>query len=145
MNERFSFDVFLSYSPGDRALVRPLAERLRKSGLRVWFDEWVITRGDDVLAKTEDGLQRSRVLVFCMSASAFASEWPALERQTFRFRDPLNKERRFIPLRMDDAKPKGSLAQFAYIDWRKKDRRDNQFAQLVEACSAAEPEQVEDR
>jgi hypothetical protein len=26
-----------------------------------------------------------------------------LEAGTFRFRDPLNKERRFIPLRLDDS------------------------------------------
>jgi len=28
---------------------------------------------------------------------------PLLEFGTFRFRDPLNKERRFLPLRLDDA------------------------------------------
>jgi hypothetical protein len=35
-----------------------------------------------------------------------------LEAGTFRFRDPLNQERRFIPLRLDDAPINGSLAQF---------------------------------
>ena len=34
------------------------------------------------------------------------------------FRNPLNKERRFIPLRLDDAPIKGSLARFLYINWR---------------------------
>jgi hypothetical protein len=47
-----------------------------------------------------------------MSANAFGSDWAQLEAGTFRFRDPLNKERRFIPLRLDDAPIKGSLAQF---------------------------------
>ena len=40
------------------------------------------------------------------------SAWAQLEAGTFRFRDPLNRERRFIPLRLDDAPFKGSLAQF---------------------------------
>jgi hypothetical protein len=31
------------------------------------------------------------------------SDWAQLEAGTFRFRDPLNKEGRFIPLRLDDA------------------------------------------
>jgi len=35
---------------------------------------------------------------------------------------PLNQERRFIPLRLDDAPVKGSLAQFHYINWRPQDR-----------------------
>jgi hypothetical protein len=43
------------------------------------------------------------VLVLCMPAQAFGSDWATLESQTFRFRDPLNKERRFIPLRLDAA------------------------------------------
>jgi len=30
---------------------------------------------------------------------------------------PLNRERRFLPLRLDDAPIKGSLAQFLYINW----------------------------
>jgi hypothetical protein len=38
------------------------------------------------------------VLVLCMSTNAFGSDWAQLEYQTFRFRGPLNKERRFVPL-----------------------------------------------
>ena len=38
----------------------------------------------------------------CLSAHAFGSDWTQLESGTFRFRDPLNKERRFLPLRLDD-------------------------------------------
>src|SRR5215831_10018891 len=133
MNEQFSFDVFLSYSSKDKAVVRRLAERLRQSGLKVWFDEWQIRPGDSIPARIEDGLESSYVLVLCLSANAFAADWPTLESQTFRFRDPLNKDRRFIPLRLDDAPPKGSLAQFAYIDWR-PEAQESQFAQLLAAC-----------
>ena len=31
------------------------------------------------------------------------SDWAQWESGTFRFRNPLNKERRFLPLRLDDA------------------------------------------
>ena len=93
----FQYDVFLSHSPKDKAVVRPLAERLRQDGLRVWFDEWILKPGDSIPAKTDEGLECSRVLVLCMSANAFGSNWAQLEAGTFRFRDPLNKERRFIP------------------------------------------------
>jgi len=72
-----------------------LAERLKADGVKVWFDEWDIKPGDSIPAKIEDGLEKSRVLVLCMSANAFGSDWAQLESGTFRFRDPLNKERRF--------------------------------------------------
>jgi hypothetical protein len=117
MPDEFQYDVFLSHSAKDKAVVRPLAERLRKDGLKVWFDEWVLRPGDSIPAKIEAGLEHSRVLVLCMSANAFGSDWAQLEAGTFRFRDPLSQDRRFIPLRLDDAPIRGSLAQFLYVNW----------------------------
>jgi hypothetical protein len=133
MPNEFQYDVFLSHSGKDKAVVRPLAERLRKDGLKMWFDEWVLKPGDSIPAKIEEGLEQSRVLALCMSANAFGSDWAQLEAGTFRFRDPLNKERRFIPLRLDDAPIKGSLAQFLYINWR-PEVREQEYAKLLEAC-----------
>lgn len=115
MANNFKYDVFFSYSSQDKAVVLTLTERLRADGLRVWFDNWEIRAGDSIPAKIEAGLEQSRVLVLCMSANAFGSEWAQLESYTFRYRDPLNTERRFIPLRLDAAPIKGSLAQFQYI------------------------------
>ena len=103
----FACDVFLSYSSKDREAVRAIVERLRSDGLKVWFDEWVIKPGDNIPAKIEEGIENSRVLVLCMSANAFGSYWARLESQTFRFRDPLNKDRRFVPVRLDDAEIRG--------------------------------------
>src|SRR5215475_707205 len=101
MPDTFTYDVFLSHSSKDKPIVRDLAERLRKDGLRVWFDEWEIRPGDSIPSKIEEGLEHSRVLLLCMSANAFGSDWAQLESYTFRFRDPLNKDLRFIPLRLD--------------------------------------------
>jgi hypothetical protein len=116
-DETFPYDVFLSHSAKDKAVVRPLAERLRQDGLKVWFDEWVLKPGDRIPAKIEEGLERSRVLPLahrmgegarragegCMSANAFGSDGAQLGAGTFRFRALLNQERRFISLRLDDA------------------------------------------
>ena len=116
--ETFPYDVFLSHSAKDNPVVRDVVQRLRKDGVKVWFDEWEIRPGDSIeetqskTAKIEEGLERSRVPVPCMSANAFGSDWAQVESGTFRFRDPLNKERRFLSLRLDDAPIKGSLAQF---------------------------------
>jgi small GTP-binding protein len=133
MPETFQYDVFLSHSSKDKDIVRPLAERLRQDGLRVWFDEFVLKPGDNLPQKIDDGLEESRVLVLCMSANAFGSEWTQLESGTFRFRDPLNKERRFIPLRLDEVPIKDSLAQFLHINWSPEDRPD-EYRKLFEAC-----------
>ena len=44
----FAHNVFLSHSAKDKAVVRPLAERLRADGMKVWFDEWVLKPGDSI-------------------------------------------------------------------------------------------------
>ena len=129
----FIYDAFLSHSSKDKAVVREIAIRLREAGLRLWFDEWVLKPGDNIPAMIEQGLEYSRVLVLCMSANAFGSDWARLEANTFRFRDPLNKERRFIPVRFDDAPIRGSLAQFVYVSWI-PEAREREFPKLVEAC-----------
>ena len=91
MSTDFEYGVFLSHISKDKAVVRPLAERLRKDGLKVWFDEWVLKPGDSIPAKIEQGLEHSRVLVLCMSANAFGSDWAQLEAGTYGFRYPLNQ------------------------------------------------------
>ncbi len=144
MTETFNYDVFISHSDKDKAVVRPLAERLKRDGLRVWLDVWEINpraRAATKQKKIEQGLAQSRTLLLVMSANAFASDWVTLERHTALFRDPTNQHRRFIPLRLDDAPLNDTLKQFAYIDWRRKSAK--QYAKLLAACrpsvAAAEP------
>jgi TIR domain len=132
MSAPFEFDVFLSHSSKDKPVVQALAERLRAAGLKVWFDAWEIRIGDSIFAKIEHGLEHSHKLLLCMSANAFESDWATLEQQTRRFRDPQNRERSFIPLKLDDTPPKGTLAGFKYLDWRTP--TDEAFQTLVEAC-----------
>lgn len=99
MSDEFPYDVFLSHSAKDKAVARPLAQRLRADGVKVWFAEWVLKLGDNIPHNIEEELERSRMLVLCMSANAFGSDWAQLESSTLRtgqrpFRNPLNKERR---------------------------------------------------
>jgi hypothetical protein len=78
MPSEFPYDVFLSHSAKDKAVVHPLAERLRKDGLKVWFDEWEIGQAQPASASE-------------LQPSAFILQpFPPA---------PLNQERRFIPLR----------------------------------------------
>lgn len=132
MTRYFLWDVFLSHSSRDKARVRQLAEILRGAGLRVWFDEWVIEPGDDMYAAIEDGLEHTRTLVLCMSQAAIKSDWVKLERNTTIFRDPQNKERRLIPLLMEECSPPAALRRLAYLDWR--DEAGETLSKLVQLC-----------
>ena len=132
MSTTFSHDVFLSYNHKDKERVRRLAERLKQSGLRVWFDEWSVRPGEIISLKVDEGLEQSRVLVLCISPNALASNWVALERSTAIHRDPSNEGRRFIPLLLSDSDLPDTLQRYKYVDFRQE--TDAAFAELVTAC-----------
>jgi WD40 repeat protein len=141
MATKFSFDVFLSHNSKDKARVRRLAKRLKEAGLRVWFDEWVIKAGDDIYLSIEHGLQSTRVQVLCLSPAALGSDWVSLERSTVLFRDPANKNRRFIPLLLMDCDLPDVLRRYKYVDFR--DETDEAFDELLDACRSTDEEILE--
>jgi hypothetical protein len=66
MTETFTHDVFLSHCAKDTAAASGIAERLRRDGLRVWFDEWKFRpreRAATKHKKREYGLEQSRTSV----------------------------------------------------------------------------------
>ncbi len=128
----FLWDVFLSHSAHDHARVRKLAERLRALGLRVWLDEWIIKPGDDIYAAIEHGLDYTRSLILCVSQAAMDSDWVSLERNTTIFRNPRTKDRRFIPLLLQDCRLPAAIQRLACVDWRSEDP--TELTKLVELC-----------
>ncbi len=119
MGGQFAYDVFLSHSSRDKPMVRQIAEKLRQSGLRVWFDEWSVKPGQLIGKGVEEGLEQSRILVLAMSKAAFDSDWVTLEAQAAVFRDPANEGRRFIPVRLyefEDSQIPRMLRGFKYVD-----------------------------
>ncbi|MGD8454563.1 MAG: TIR domain-containing protein [Phycisphaerae bacterium] len=132
MSKSFDYDIFLSYASPDRATVRQLAERLRSDGLRVWFDEWEIRPGDNIPLQISRGVEHARVLVLFMTPAFFVSEWTKFESYSLIFRDPSNRDRRFIPVLATDCELPVTLGQFRYIDWR--GRADQAYRTLLAAC-----------
>ncbi|MFC1716582.1 TIR domain-containing protein [Candidatus Poribacteria bacterium] len=135
MSNDFQFDVFLSHNSKDKPKVRKLAKRLKKAGLRVWFDEWNINPGDDIYLAVERGLEVSCTLILCMSPAAFGSGWVDMERSTSLFRDPTNKGRRFIPLLLADCEIPDALRRYKYVDYREED--DEALQELLVTCHPA--------
>src|ERR1051326_5950676 len=122
MPRNFNYDIFFSYSSEDKESVREIAKRLRADGLVV-FDEWENLGAPSDLMK-HNSLEESRSLILVMSASAFGTEWRRLEQQSLIFRDPFNTDRRFVPVRLDDAPIKDSVKQFAYVVWRNRSEQE---------------------
>jgi hypothetical protein len=80
MSSHIGWDVFISHASEDKDdFVRPLAERLRHEGLRVWYDDFTLTVGDSLRRSIDHGLAKSRYGVVVVSLNFLKKEWPQKE------------------------------------------------------------------
>jgi hypothetical protein len=74
------WDVFISHASEDKdSVVRPLASKLRRLGLKVWLDEAELKLGDSLSRKIDEGLAESNAGVVILSPSFFLKNWPEYE------------------------------------------------------------------
>lgn len=74
------YDVFISHASEDKdTVVRPLADTLKSSGLRVWYDEFELNIGDSLRQKIDRGLASSRFGVVVLSKAFFDKGWTNYE------------------------------------------------------------------
>jgi hypothetical protein len=62
-----SWDVFISYASEDENFVKPLADFLTKSGVKVWFAPLALRVGDSLSRAIDQGLATTRFGVLVIS------------------------------------------------------------------------------
>lgn len=103
-------DLFLCHTGANKHRVRQLAERLEGETigdrpLRVFFDEWDIAPGENILSRIEEGLDGSRFVAVALSPALTLASWPTLEWQSQVYDDPTGKRGRIIPLVLEKFDP----------------------------------------
>jgi TIR domain len=74
------WDLFICHASDDKeTAARPLAEALTRAGIRVWYDEFVLTLGDSLRRTIDLGLAQSRYGLVILSPSFFEKQWPQQE------------------------------------------------------------------
>jgi hypothetical protein len=68
-------DVFILHVPDDKAVVRSFAFALRKKGLRVAYDDFELTAGDNAHKKVNSGVGTSNFGVVVISRSLVKQGW----------------------------------------------------------------------
>jgi WD40 repeat protein len=132
MPQAFDYDLLLSHTSKDKPIIRRLAGKLTKDGVRVWLDKRMIGPGESIPLAVKNGLLKSRVLAICWSKNYAESERGQFEANTFLFRDPNNRDRRFVPSRLDDHEIEETLRPFLFIDYRKRAKKE--YERLRDHC-----------
>jgi tetratricopeptide (TPR) repeat protein len=72
-------NLFLSHSTKDKDFIEKLAAALRATGIDPWWCEVDIEHGDDFVAKIDEGLKESDLVVLVLSPDAAKSAWTRKE------------------------------------------------------------------
>lgn len=80
------FDVFLSYDRREGAAVREVAKHLQREGLRVWYDEWMLSGGTPFVGEIEAGIAQSRSMAVFVGRTGLGF-WVQKEAGAFQSRE----------------------------------------------------------
>jgi WD40 repeat protein len=74
-----TYDLFISYNHRDRGVVQGLADRLRRSGIRLWYDRWEMKPGDVLRNRIGEGIAGAKHFMVLISKSSLNSNWVKYE------------------------------------------------------------------
>ena len=131
----FEYDAFLSHASEDGEWCEKLADRLRDEGVRVWFAKRELQPGDHLLARLNEGIEKSRKMIAIWTRNYFREEkvWTLAESYGRQHSDVLSEQRPLIPLLREDCKIPSTLRNILFIDCRNDADFDLRFRELVQA------------
>ena len=93
------YDAFISHASEDKdSVVRPLAEKLRELGFKVWYDEFQLKVGDSLRRSIDKGLANSKFGIVVLSSAFFAKNWPQYELDGLVARETSGNGKVILPL-----------------------------------------------
>jgi len=141
-------DAFLCHNRADKQWVRRLGERLEQQTidglptsrrLSVFFDEWDIDYGQNVINRMNQGLSGARNVVVVMSPEFFESGWTNFEWTDVVAEDPWGTKKKLIPILLRDVSKDGSkrivlpapFKALRHLDFRASKSFESEFINLL--------------
>src|SRR5262245_46945145 len=127
--------VFISYSHSDRKFVNELVDKLQKSGVGIWIDQWQIKVGDSITGKINEGIGVSDFLVVVLSKASVSSKWVKEELNAATIRNIEEDKHAFIlPVLIEATEIPPFLRHRKYANF--KDDPDQAFQELIEVIQS---------
>ncbi|TBR56517.1 hypothetical protein B4U84_29395 [Westiellopsis prolifica IICB1] len=104
IKNNFKYDVFICHSSQDKPFILDnIIPEFQQQGITYWFDAEQIKFGDPITQKIEDGLQKSKYVLPCLSENLAQSGWTRAEYGSILNAEfSGNSERVTIPIKLDN-------------------------------------------
>lgn len=96
--------AFISYSSADADFVEGVRERLKESGITLWFDREEILVGESIIRKIKEGIDESLLIILFISDSWLASGWCQREMELMEHREVSEEQTFILPFLVGDVK-----------------------------------------
>ncbi|MBL8015559.1 MAG: toll/interleukin-1 receptor domain-containing protein [Candidatus Doudnabacteria bacterium] len=121
--DKFIYDVFISYSHKDEDWVRTtLLPTLEKRNLKICIDYRDFIAGKAAIINMQDASEASRHTLLVMTPRWVESEWTLYEGILSRTEDPSGLKRRTIPLLLEKCEPSKFISMLTWVDFTNKKR-----------------------
>jgi hypothetical protein len=119
--DKFNYDVFISYSHKDEDWVRSvLLPNLEKQNFKVCIDYRDFIAGKAAIINMQDASEASRHTLLVMTPRWVESEWTLYEGILSRTDDPAGLQRRTLPLLLEKCKPPKFISMLTWVDFTNK-------------------------
>jgi hypothetical protein len=120
----------------DKDWVRDLGTRVETETfagrtLKVFFDEWEIGPGTNVVKKMEDGVSKARFVGVVLSPEMLDAEWPTMEWTMAVYEDPSGRKGKVLPILRRNCDIPPSLRIRNLLDFRKPERYEREYSRLL--------------
>ncbi len=124
------YDIFISYSRDDSAIVNTFVQQLEAAGYKVWIDKTGIYTGTRFKSVLVQAIEDSKVFLFFSSKGANASPWTAKEVAI-----AVDRKKTIIPIKLDSTRynrdVEFDLIGLDYVDYLDKSNRNEEFNKLL--------------
>jgi tetratricopeptide (TPR) repeat protein len=109
-------DFFVSYTQADRAWAEWIAEELERAGYRVLLQAWDAVPGTNWVEMMQAGVRDAARMIAVLSEAYLESAYANAEWQATWATDPDGRERKLLPVRVEDCDRPGLLAGVVSFD-----------------------------
>lgn len=133
--------MFLCYSFTDRKFVERFARDLSRSGVTIWYDQWMMRPGDKLRDKINRGIQNCKFFGVIISDTSLKSRWVQNELDSAMIRFIEDNDIQIIPILIQNTTAKllpADLRGFVYADFRNLNKENyfNELGKLIDKLTS---------